>query len=84
MPLITKVVKKEIKTTEVIGASCDKCNKKSASRYCNESDLHILKIGGGYGHTYPEDSQTIQFVICSTCLRQWTDSFLHPPVDITG
>jgi hypothetical protein len=58
--------------------TCNKCGFSAHPGEEDFSDLNPFKIGGGYSTTFPEDLQTVVFVVCGPCLKEWVESFDVP------
>ena len=58
---------------------CGKSKTFDVGEITIAEDMHLIKIGGGYGDEYPQDLECISFDICGTCLRTWVDGFEIPP-----
>lgn len=64
----------------IASLSCNVCGKTEpqAESKFPPPNMHIIKVSGGYGTDFPVDCTTITIVLCSACLKGWTETFTLP------
>lgn len=75
----TKKITKEILIeTDVI---CNKCGKEFSFEHEEMLAQEVLHISyeGGYGSKYPGDMVAISFDLCDLCIKEFAETFQHPP-----
>lgn len=69
--------------TKVVAVVCNRCKKRLEVGDSSNLDAHVFKVSGFYGSSYPEDTTTIEFVLCSGCLEAVCSAFEIGPT-VTG
>ena len=70
----TETIEKE----DVVSITCDKCGKTEEGKYIEySSDIQTQIFAFGYGSS--QDGDTIKMDLCTSCIMEWVDTFVHKP-----
>ena len=67
--------------------NCNVCGKEGDCdghpKY-RPTGFHLIEMQGGYADDFPQDSDTLQIVVCEDCLKKWVGTFHDPDVIQSG
>lgn len=66
---------------QVIACICNRCGSKTLVEKGNHSvqqNHFTFRASGGWCNDWPGDLNTVEFALCSACLKEWTESFVVP------
>lgn len=80
MPIRSVVRHKVSVESEVAALQCNVCGVEEGLREHGELpyDMHVIRLGGGWGDDFPGDLETITFVVHGKCLKAWAETFAVP------